>query len=520
MPVNVLVRSTLRQWDLILTIIVGLLATGIGVMWMGNRLHIPGAIVATVGVLCAMGGVIALWRRIALRQWVAVTDDGFVLVDQRGETEFEDSQVQSLALDFKRNHSRGIHQSTTRTVILWLEERQGNKDLRRLEFRTTFKANEPDPLSELIARLGRQVLRHARDLLAEGRTFSGDGWQVSGQHLVFTSGTTPVECPIDEIVMAAIVDGELRLWRRNQEEVWARTKIGGVNAYLLKELLDQRPADDPEWDDCDSDKLGRVIFERKSAVRTKVLLALGLLPLFLMALASGVAIIDGGVDRLPGLIMGVLVLLASITCILRLVHCSRFVFRCHELGVFRRGLLEERKLRYEHVEAFTFHTGTSEINGLYAGTTFFLDFEPDAEHKSQRITHSVLMNQADESLERLRDAVATVVGERMRRDVEAGRQVQWTPALLFDLGNLHYTPSGLLGRKATVEIPVVQIASFVIEHGQCALFREGESQAVVIESVNSRNFFPGLYCLRRLIDGAHAVQVAEKRGHVGKRGQD
>jgi hypothetical protein len=29
-----------------------------------------------------------------------------------------------------------------------------------------------------------------------------------------------------------------------------------------------------------------------------------------------------------------------------------------------------------------------------------------------------------------------------------------------------------------------------------------------------------LYCLRRLIDGAHAVQVAEKRGHVRKRGQD
>ncbi|MFM7160765.1 MAG: hypothetical protein ACKO3P_10370 [Planctomycetaceae bacterium] len=499
----VLVRGSFRRWDLILVILAGALASLVGLVFMRGA-PIPGIPIA--GAVCALGGAVALWRRKRQRQRVRVQPDGFTLLDSNGETEFEDLQVESLALDLQRNEAGGLVQSITRILTLWLDETTSNDRSQRLEFRTTLQPGEVDPLSELIARLHTQVLELARDQLSDGRAFSGTGWRLEEGDLVFSSGATPLECPLEDIAVVGVVDRELRIWRTGRDEAWAGVKLNGRNAYVLKELLAEQLEHRDENgnslsdSDQDSDSLGRIIFERTGLRSSRVILSL---LTFLFPLVGVLLILagqnnrraDGGVMQFWG---GVL-LLATLPCVLGLIYSWRYLFRCHERGLLSQGLLKKRQLRYDHIEAFSFQATRQFINGGYAGTIFVLDFEPDAEHSSQRIKYSVQLKTSDDELERLRDHVANFLAERMFHQIAAGERVPWTPALVFESGNLLYTPSGLLGRKSTVSIPLAQIDRFQMNNGQCELFRQGDSKVAVSESVASRNFFPGFFCLLQLI---------------------
>ncbi|MFM8222965.1 MAG: hypothetical protein ACKOJF_28990, partial [Planctomycetaceae bacterium] len=258
-------RGSFRRWDLILVIVAGALASLVGLVFMRGA-PIPGIPIA--GAVCALSGAVALWRRKRQRQWVRVQPEGFTLLDSNGETEFEDFQVESLAVDLQRNEAGGLVQSITRILTLWLDETTSNDRSQRLQFRTTLQPGEVDPLSELIARLHTQVLELARDQLSDGRAFSGTGWRLEEGDLVFSSGATPLECPLEDIAVVGVVDRELRIWRTGRDEAWAGVKLNGRNAYVLKELLAEQLEHRDENgnslsdSDQDSDSLGRIIFER------------------------------------------------------------------------------------------------------------------------------------------------------------------------------------------------------------------------------------------------------------------
>ena len=504
----VLVRSTMRTWDLILLVMAGLIAGVVGAVLIENNEGVPGKILALIGALTVIGGMCALQWRMATRQWVRVGSDGFTIIDRRGETDYEDSQVQSLALQEKHNYLHGIHKSTTRTLILWLDAWEAANQASRLEFRSTRKSAEHDPLSDLMERLLEQVLHRAVDLLNAGQTFSGRGWKIDRQTLVFETKAEPRHCPLDEIVMTAIVDQDLCLWRRNHDEAWARVKIDDVNAPVLKCLLDARLSDRPQETPSDGEGLGRVVFERKSGAVETFLLALASFTLMLL----GTGLLYGALtgrnrgEQVGLTVGGIAILLAAIACLLGFLHFRRFAFRCHQFGLIKRGLFNERKIRYQHVEAFTFKATRVYVNAVYSHTSLGLDFEPDADHQSQRIQYTVSVPQVDEELIRLRDQIAAMIGTRIWHAVDAGQKVEWTPALSFHQQHLAYTPSGWFGQKATVSIPITEISQFRVNEGQCELFVKGQAKAVIQEQVDARNFFPGLHCLLLLIQATQADQ--------------
>ena len=509
----VLVRSTLKLWDLVVVISAGVLASLVGLL---SRKADSVPVVPVAGALVALGGAVALWWRRSRLQWVRVNPDGFTLIDSKGETEFNDLQVAGFTLDRRRLEDLGLLLSTTRTVTLWLDETATNVGSKRLQFRTTLQPNEVDPLDELIARLHAQALQQARARLSAGQAFAGNGWRLEGDHLVFSRGPTPLECPLDDISTVTMMDQEVRIWRTGQDEAWAAVKIDGLNAYVLNTLLVEhlrdRPGEEERMSDSenDSESLGRVIFERTVSLALRE----SLLSTSLMLTLLGVGLIVLGWLNIrlatpEGMqFWGSVVLMAGLACFLWLIYSWRYCFRCHERGLIYQGLLKRRRLLYDHIEAFSYQATRHYMNGRYKGIVFVLDFEPDAEHRSQRIRYSVQLKTSDDELERLRDQISNFLAERMFREIAAGQRVQWTPALAFEQGNLLYTPSGSLGRKPTVSIPWTQIDRYELNQGTCSLFRRGESNVAVSESSSSRNFFPGLFCLLNLMPDQQEESLA------------
>ncbi len=503
----VLVRSSMRTWDFTLLVIAGIGAFVGGWIAHANGEQGVGIALQVLGGLCAIGSAVGLQRRIARRQWVTVSDNGFTISDRGGESEYTDAEVRSLAIHLKSNYSEGVEKSITRTLLIWLDESDEGDSSERLELKSTYKTGEADPLADLIERLSRRVHDRARMLLTKGSTFAGKGWVLERQNLVISAKPEPLHAPLDDIAMTGVVDHKLCLWRRGDEEAWVRIPIDSVNAYVLKWLIDERLAEQPGGADAPAagGGLGRVLFERKPRAAQVVICVLGGFTLSLLALGLIVGGIVGNQNEaIPLILGGVASLLGAIGCGYGILHAQYARFRCHQFGLVKRGVRHSKSLRYEHVEAFTYQSTRMYHNGVYTGTTFVLDFEPVDEHKANRIRYSVTLHNADTELDNLRDQVAGIIAARMRRDIASGTEVVWTPGLTFRGDSIIYRASGLFSKKNAVTIPLAEIDSYKMEQGQCYLFLQGGKKAAAQENMHARNFFPGFYCMLGLINAAVA----------------
>ena len=502
----VLVRSSMRTWDFTLLVIAGIGAFVGGWIAFASGEKGAGIALQILGGLCAVGGAVGLQWRIARRQWVTVNDNGFTLSDRSGESEYTDAEVRSLALNLKSNYSEGVEKTVTRTQLIWLDEADEDGSSERLELKSTYKSGEDDPLATLIQRLSQRVLDRARKMLADGSTFAGKGWVLEKQNLVVSAKPEPLHAPLNDIAMTGVVDQKLCLWRRGDEEAWTRIPIDSVNAYVLKWLIDERLAERTgEADSSAEGGLGRVLFERRPRTAQTVICLLGGFTLLLGALGGIVGgLLDKKPESVPMILVGVGCLLGAIGCGYGILHARHAKFRCHQFGLVKQGVRNSRSLRYEHVEAFTYHSTRHYHNGVYAGTNFVLDFEPIAEHKSNRIKYSVTLHNADTELDNLRDQVAGIIATRMRRDIVAGQEVVWTPGLTFRGDSMIYRASGLFAKKDAVTISLADIDSYKLEQGVCYLFLKARKKAAVQENMQARNFFPGFYCMLGLINAVVA----------------
>lgn len=504
----VLVRSSMRTWDFTLLVIAGIGAFVGGWILFANGEQGAGIALQILGGLCAVGGAVGLQRRIARRQWVTITEDGFTLSDRGGESEYTDAEVRSLALNLKSNYSEGIEKSVTRTLLIWLDETDDDAPSERLEMKSNIKTGEVDPLAVLINRLSQRVLDRARKMLAEGSTFAGKGWVLERQNLVVSAKPEPLHAPLNDIAMTGVVDQKLCLWRRGEDEVWTRIPIDSVNAYVLKWLIDERLAEQPDETAAGAEGgLGRVLFERKPRTAQVVICLLGGFTLLLVAMGLIVGgLIDKKGEAVPMILFGVGSLLGAIGCGYGILHARYAKFRCYQFGLVKQGVRGSRSLRYEHVEAFTYQSTRHYHNGVYTGTIFVLDFEPIPEHKASRIRYTTTLHNADTELDNLRDQVSSIIAARMQRDIAAGREVVWTPGLMFRGDSLLYRASGFLGRsKEATKIPLSQIDSYKMDQGVCYLFLKEGKKAAVQENMHARNFYPGFYCMLGLINAAVAL---------------
>lgn len=491
MSARVLVRSTLRQWDLILYAVFGVFVGLVGavVAFLGH--FIIGGILILAGMALAIGCIVGLLQRARNRLWVEDLGSGFQLIDPEGERRIADADVVSTALIVKRNYATGLLKSTTRRFVVWIGT-DGDKP-ERVEMSNLIPLNTKDPLDPMIERINARLSEQAKRDLAARRSVLGEGWVWQEKELIVRQGAAALICPLDEVSAANIVDGKICIWREGRDEAFVRVPLDSANATVFWQLLSDHVEKRPKRDEPPPEgQLGRIIFERAPNQSSVIALAV----LAVVALVIGVGLCFGGLAGQMNLLLfgGACVLIAAALGVAAL-HTQRTTFRCHEYGVYQSGLMGSRQLRYLEVASFSYAATRHFVNGAYTGTAFALGFEPIPEKRGQGIQYSTQLPNSDDELDNLRNHISKVIAGRMARELREGSAVRWTPNLRFLPEGLEYTPAGFFGRKDPTVIPYNQISNFELQQGVFHVWTPGKTKSVVQEPVSQANFFPGFYVL-------------------------
>lgn len=451
----------------------------------------PGIAVLGASLVVAVASAAAIGRLARKRRWITDTGQGFTIRDRRGERSYEDEDAYRVELDARRIFSQGVCAGTRRRFRMRIEG-----EPREVACDNRFPLAQSDPLAPLIGRLVNAYRQRADEALSAGAIVRGANWSLTNAALT-VGHRSPVTIPIEDLVSVAVLDDRVRVWRKGRDEPVFEAPERSSNAFLLRVLLEkrigERAAADTDGEPVEG--LGRIHFERKGSGVAAVLLWT-VAALFVL---TGTPLVLGGM--VPGArILGVVLLVGAALTVWGIRVHRRIVFRCHERGVFRRGLFTATSMRYDQVETFT-HTATRQYyNGAYIGTSLNIVLVPQTGTGAKTIRFSRSVKNVDESLDNLRDHIAAVVAGRMLRSVSAGERVPWTANLALRPDGIDYRPAGFVGRKDPVFLAYSQIANFSIADATFQLWEQGKAKPVVKERVGEPNFFPGYLALSSFFD--------------------
>ena len=258
---RVLVRGSMRTWDLTLLIVIGIVLFIVAAIMALTETWILAVLAVLVSGGLLLGGLLGWQGRIRQRRWVEDTGNGFVVVDCTGERRIQDGQVLATSLTQKGQYVNGLLKCSTRCFIVWLAD--GDQDSERLEMTNTIPLNGRDPLQDLIKRISERLYAQAQQDLQAGRGVLGEGWTLLAQALEVKHVGGPERCPFEEVTAVDYVDDNLCIWRRGMDEAWAKIKVASANAHLLARLLAERKVGHCTTETPAQGGLGRIIFERK-----------------------------------------------------------------------------------------------------------------------------------------------------------------------------------------------------------------------------------------------------------------
>jgi hypothetical protein len=488
----VLVRSSMRTWDFTLLFLAGVaILAGAGVL--ASKGQTAGAVlVAAVGGACVLGTVLGRWYRVRRRRWVQDLGDGFRVIDNTGEREVRDDEVLSMALSLRQNYVNGVLKSETRRFLVWLATDDPPPE--RLELTNTIKTGNADPLADLINRIGNRLFEFAKEDLAAGRSVLGEHWSLQDGELTVRGKGQAVACPVAEVSAVDSVDNHICVWRTGEDATFARVPVESANAHLLWRLLGEQLAQRPASSAPPAEgSLGRIIFERKPS--TGQVVAFALVAVILLVATVVLALTSKWETRAWALACAA----GAVACAVGAVHSRWAVFRCHEYGVFKAGLMGASRLQYADVEAFSYSAVRHFHNGVYTGTIFNLKFEPTPEHKADRIQYNVNLRNADQQLETLRDQVSRMIASRMAQQLAKKVPVRWTARLQFLPDGIEFQPGGLFGKKVPVVVRFPEVYTYRIDQGTFYLWTRDQKKPVIQEAMTQPNFFPGFFLLTMIV---------------------
>ena len=424
-------------------------------------------------------------RNANLKRWVEDTGEGFIVRDREGERVFRDNEVDAITLFDEEHYSEGELKSLTKNFLVWVQHQADP-----IEMRIHVTGYQPNKLEDMIARVIDNLKERADDQLSRGQAITGEDWQLHSMGITLErKNMMPQEFRFDELAVVDIFDGHVCCWRRGEEHASVKVPLKSRNAHILTLLLlDKIEQKEDEFASQDTTGLGRILFERKPGATT-----------LLVTLAFAVGLPIGGVllyfneDELWWLGLGMIAL--GLGLFMAVWHVSVSLFRCHERGVYQRGLTGEKQLQYTDVATFTYQATRQYYNGAYTGTTFALHFHPFPESQHKSITYNVTMQNADDELDVLRDHISHVIAGRMAKQLSSGQNVPWTNRLVFEPGGLRFQPSGFFGPKDAVFVPYENILNFDFQEGYFHVFEMSQSKSSIQEPAAEDNFYPGFFLL-------------------------
>jgi hypothetical protein len=486
----------------VLTVIAGIVVGIVsGNIWMALTLGF-------IGLILLFAGFFLEAKRVRELMWITLEPTRFTIIDNIGERSFNDDDIVSISLQYKDNFDNGNHTSTTRTFRVWVVSSADRPE--QIEMKSNIKVGDADPLHGYINRIVKLLKDRADGERLKSLSVLGEGWELTNKSLILRDpkkGET--ETPLQEIVACMNSEEKLKLWKRGEDEAFAHVPLDAANAHLLHLFMQEELARRPDQDKGEppAGQLGRIIFERKpkKSLSITLLVVAGVLALIVGLMLVGIIAGGGKQKDIEPIIIVAIVM--GVICVLLVFGAwvsTKALFRCHEFGVYQRGIMGESKLLYSEVEAFTYSATPHYHNGAYIGTHLKLVFVPKVELTKPKIVYKTTVKNVDSSLEQMRDDIAKMIGTRMYREVKEGKSVKWNETLTLEPGILRYIPTALFGKKPAETIAYQTISGHNLQKGSLALFKRGMPKPIISTGSATQDFFPGYFAFKALWEDARA----------------
>lgn len=462
--------------------------------------------------------------RVRNLMWLTTEPHRFTVTDHIGERTFSDDDIVSIALQYKDNFENGNHTSTTRTFRVWVVASGNQPEL--IEMKSKYKVGQVDPADYFIVRIVKLLKDRADGERLKNQSVLGEGWELTNSSLLIRNlKSEDTETPLSEIVAVQAIEDKLKFWRNGEEVAFAAIPIHAANAHILHLLIEEILAQRGDKIKPVADgRLGRIIFERKpkKSIGISLLVVAGLL--LAASLIFIVVIAAGGADKHEREVMLILAIcFLPIAALMGIAAWITFktIFRCHEFGLYQRGVFREHTLLYTDLNEFTYSATKHYHNGAYLGTHLKMTFFPRAELNKPKMVFGTTIKNVDTSLDVLRDSLAAIIGNRMVQTVQGGQSVPWTDLVTLEHDQLRYIPGSWYGRKPEQTISYHDISGFSIEQGKCTIFQRGKPKPIITLGISKRNFFPGYHAFSVLYLAAnHHGPISNTDEGIAKHVQD
>ena len=147
----VLAHGTMRVVDIALLVAAGIVFTAVSISLLvaapvstDHRLWYPiaGCLVCAVAVAVA---AIGIWsNRVRERVWLQDTQQGFLVIDSKGEHRIDDNEILAASLVVKQDYVAGKIESLTRRFTVWFSA--GGSGPERLTIPITTRIGKARPL--------------------------------------------------------------------------------------------------------------------------------------------------------------------------------------------------------------------------------------------------------------------------------------------------------------------------------------------------------------------------------------
>jgi len=312
----------------------------------------------------------------------------------------------------------------------------------------------------------------------EGRSFVYDGRDLRvGQ----------TRLPVDDLAAVDVFEGKICCWRRGQALPDVKLSPDEPNAMVLTTVLRAKLEEltKTRGEAAVVPGLGRILFERRSGLVGQVLawlFGVGLLmPLVVVPISEG--------GRLRGEDFALLAFFGAMGAglVVLALWLRNWCFRCHERGVWKRGLRSETELSYGDIEQFTYSATRHFVNGAYQGTMLNMQFIGAEAAGSPTVDFDDTIQGGDDDLDTLRHHISTVISRRMVSTVADGGNVRWGSRAFLTPQGVYYVPDGA---GEGVVVPYLSVAEPHLQQGTCYLSTTAGERMLNID-VSESNFFPG-----------------------------
>ena len=460
---------------------IGLLLAGLVVagcsLLLPDRPSIAGLL---VGLVATGVGVFNLFRRARSGGSIAAFERGVVIEHGGRPVAVPYDEVETLVFTRKEMLNNGVRTGVVRRFAL--RGRGGTTAVDSVAF-----DNRRDDVGEVMKVALQGLVDAALGRLRTNGRIAGTGWALTARGIE-AKGTVVA---MSDVTNVAMFQDQVSLWRGGEEQPFLSTPERSPNAFVLHGVVARGLAGRPAPPES-KEGLGRVLFEKKGSRANSLIAGILGVPCLLMgaAMARTEIVIGLCVAAFGALLVGVA------------VAVTRSSFRAHERGIVKRSLFGQTSLLYANVERMTYAATRHYYNGVYTGTSISLKCAGGG--TSLSFTRTIKGSESD--LDSIREHIAKLIAGRYYERIKGGEEVAWANGIRLSRHGLRFNRSKLMGKGEELR-PAWGDIRYSIDAGYLNVFVPGQNKVAIQVPCAADNFYPGLV-LFEILPGEAASAAA------------